>query len=118
MMLADQSEGPLQRRYLEGYARHLLRVHKDAQSVRVRRYAQWPLPRQLALDRKMGYQEFVREMARNGENHQISDEGYELIQPEVVQRRSDLPPDPTDGTFNWHGDRANVAGRWTGGPPR
>jgi hypothetical protein len=66
----------------------------------------------------MGYQEFVREMARNGENHQISDEGYELIQPEVVQRRSDLPPDPTDGTFNWHGDRANVAGRWTGGPPR
>jgi hypothetical protein len=119
MMLADQSEGPMQRQFLEVFARHLLRTHKDAQVVRVRRYAQWPLPRSFATgDRKQGYREYAQELARNGQNHTIGDDGFEFIQPEVVLRRSDLPPDPSAGTSNRQSDRSNVARGWSGGAPR
>src|SRR4051812_1190701 len=51
-MLADQSELAFdekgndrwQRLFLEAYGRQLLRAHDQAQSVRLRRYAHWPLP--------------------------------------------------------------------------
>jgi hypothetical protein len=119
MMLADQSDGPMQRQFLEAYARHLLRANKDAQSVRVKRYAHWPLPRSLATgDRKIGYRTFAQELARNGQNHTIGDDGFELVQPEVVLRRSDLPPERPAGASSWQSDRPDVAGRWSGGPPR
>ena len=54
-MLADQSELPSddkqfrdywQRKYLEAYGRHLLRINENAQSVRLQRFAHWPLPQQ------------------------------------------------------------------------
>jgi hypothetical protein len=119
MMLADQSEGPMQRQFLEVFARHLLRTHKDAQVVRVRRYAEWPLPRSMATgDRNQGYRAFVQELAREGQNHNIGGDGRELVQPEVVLRRSDLPPDPSARTSNSQSDRPNVARGWSGGAPR
>lgn len=119
MMLADQSDGPMQRQFLEAFARHLLRGNKDAQSVRVKRYAHWPLPRALATeDRKMGYRTFMQDMARNGQNHVIDDDGFELVQPEIVMRRSDLPPEAPAATSNWQNDQSDVAGRWSGGPQR
>jgi hypothetical protein len=119
MMLADQSEGPTQRQFLEAYARHLLRVNTDAHSVRVTRFAQWPLPRALATgDRRNGYRTLAQDLARNGQQHTIRDDGFELIQPEVVLRRSDLPPELPAGASSWHSDRPNVARGWSGGPPR
>lgn len=56
-MLADQSELPpadgqnehyWEEKYLDAFARHLLRQAGDAQTVRVRRYAHWPLPERFA----------------------------------------------------------------------
>lgn len=52
-MLADQSDGfgddkrtrdIGQRMYLDAFAKQLLRSHEQAQAVRLRRYAHWPLP--------------------------------------------------------------------------
>jgi hypothetical protein len=144
MMLADQAEMPtedrqareyVQRMYLDAYGRHLLRTHKEAQSVRVQRVAHWPLPQYLAGgDRARGYQRFMQEIVTPGENRRINDQGYELL-GEAVVRRSDLPPEPieeqpaTGQTFspgfhsnpdnpnlNWQSDRTNVARRPSGGP--
>ena len=111
MMLADQSEMPSddkqfrdfwQRKYLEAYGDHLLRVNEKAQSVRLQRIAHWPLPRDLAV-----------------QGRQMTDpESYELML-EVTQRRSDLPPEPTSQSqspnLNWQYNRANVANRGMGG---
>ncbi len=108
-MLADQAGMPgneevnkyWQRRYLEAYARHLLRVNENAQSVRLRRIAHWPLPRELALQ----------------ERTLTDPEGYELLM-EVTQRRSDLPPEDSAQSLMWQGagNQMNTAGRWNGVP--
>ncbi len=83
-MLADQAGLPgekefsdyWQRKYLEAYARHLLRMNENAQAVRVTRIAHWPLPRDYALQQRT-----------------LTDpEGYEKLM-EVTQRRSDLEPE-------------------------
>jgi hypothetical protein len=120
--------------YLEAYARHLLRVNKDAQSARVQRYAHWPLPSSYVVQgRKKGYALLMQDFAHQGQNRRLDEQGFEMV-AEVVQRRSDLGPEPADQTstlpqrpfsnqdlnpnqnLNWQGDRTNVAGRWTGGP--
>ncbi len=124
MMLADQSEFPIddkqyhdywERKFLEAYADHLLRVNDNAQSVRLQRIAHQPLPRDLALQGK-----------------QMTDpESYQLLM-EVTRSRSQLVPPPpppsapaatpppvnTNQSLNWQRDRANVASRWSGGPLR
>jgi hypothetical protein len=108
-MLADQAAIPAddrqlrdqwQRAYLEHYARHLLRVHQDAESIRLRRIAHWPTPRQLVLD-----------------GRKIDDpEGYELLM-EVTQRRTDLGPPPAEPANAWQGRRPmDTANRWIGVP--
>lgn len=93
-MLADQAGLPSpdknysdlwQRKYLESYARHLLRTNEDALSVRLRRLAHWPLPRNLAL-----------------QNRKLTDpEGYEVLM-EVTQRRGDVAP-PAGQSGHWQG---------------
>jgi hypothetical protein len=122
-MLADQSDGwgddkqtrdSWQRRYLDAYARHLLYVNNDAESVRVRRYAHWPLPRNYLLpDRKRGYQQLARDFSRQGEERRIDDQGYEFL-GESIQRRSDLAPPPDRQSMIWQDMRANTASRWNG----
>ena len=122
-MLADQAGLPSdnqqfsdywQRMYLESYARHLLRLNEDAQTVRVRRYAHWPLPRQLELrGRKEGYEFLMQEFAREG--RRLDDQGYELLM-DVRQRRADLAPEPDEQSLMWQGGRSNTAGRWMGAP--
>jgi hypothetical protein len=107
MMLADQADVPTddgpqsinwQRKYLEAYARHLLRVNKDAQSARVQNYAHWPLPSSYVMEgRKRGYEMLMRDFAQQGQNRRIDEQGFEMI-AEAVQRRSDLPPEPEDQT--------------------
>ena len=107
-MLADQAGIPTedrqyrdqwQRAYLENYARHLLRVHADAESVRVRRIAHWPIPRQLVL-----------------EGRKIDDpEGYELLM-DVTQRRSDLGSSSGEQTNASQGEPIDTANRWMGVP--
>jgi hypothetical protein len=122
-MLADQAELPSpneqfskdwQRKYLEAYGRQLLRQNENAQSVRVRRIAHWPLPLELAE-----------------QNRTLTDpEGYELIM-EATQRRSDLGPEVGDQSQMWQGGPSqqmnpgyptnpsypmNTAGRWNGAP--
>lgn len=97
LMLADQADLPSpdkkvseawQRKYLEAYARQLLLTNEEAQSVRVRRYAHWPLPRDFAVaGRKL-----------------TDPEGYEMLM-EVTQRRSDLRPLPGEQASAWQGDR-------------
>jgi hypothetical protein len=142
MMLADQADVPTdddprainwQRKYLEAYARHLLRGNRDAQQARVQNYAHWPLPSSYVMEgRKRGYEMLMRDFAQQGQNRRIDEQGFELI-AEAVQRRSDLPPEPEDQTstapkspfpnqafrqnqnLNWQGERSNVADRWTGG---
>lgn len=137
LMLADQVEmggddqqanDRAKRMILEAYARHLLRTNKDAQSAAVQLYAHWPLPTAYAYpDRARGYQMLQRDIAREAPNRQVDGEGFELI-GQAVQRRSDLPPEPSDQTSNnnpnasnaqnvnpsanWQGERQNVAGRW------
>jgi hypothetical protein len=136
MMLADQADTPSddkrvsdngQRMYLTAYARQLLRTHKEAQAVRVQRYAHWPLPTSyLTEGRKRGYEQLTRDFAQQGQNRRVDDQGYEMLM-EVVQRRSDLGPETDDQSsnaydrstpnqnLNWQYDRSNVAGRGTGG---
>ncbi|MCI0332663.1 MAG: hypothetical protein L0228_05515 [Planctomycetes bacterium] len=106
-MLADQADMPgseesskyWQRRYLEAYARQLLRTNEIAQTALVRRIAHWPLPRELALQQRT-----------------LTDpEGYELLM-EVTQRRSDLGPEETNQSLMWQGGQMNTAGRWNGAP--
>lgn len=132
MMLADQADmGDEQqltrRKFLEAYARHLLRTNKNAQSAKVSLYAHWPLPTSYAYpDRARGYQLLQQDISREAPNRRIDSEGFELV-AEGVQRRSDLPPDPNDQSsipppytptpnVNWQSERPNVAGRWSGGP--
>ena len=112
-MLADQAGLPSddeqqsaawQRKFLEGYARHLLRENEDAHAVRLRRIAHDPLPPYLAL-----------------EGRKVTDpEGYRVLM-EVTQRRSDVVPPATDQSMLWQGGqspqistRPGVSG-WTGG---
>jgi hypothetical protein len=106
-MLADQAGLPgekefsdyWQRQYLEAYARHLLRVHPDAQAARVTRIAHWPLPRDFALQQRT-----------------LTDaEGYEKLM-EVTQRRSDLPPEEQgQGQTMWQsGGGYQTAQPWMG----
>jgi hypothetical protein len=99
-MLADQAVFPSpdqqvrdhwQRKYLEAYGRHLLRTHEDAQSVRLRRIAHWPLPRDYAE-----------------QGRKLTDpEGYEVL-IEVTQRRSDLGP-PGGQSSLWQGGRQSLS---------
>ena len=122
-MLADQAILPSgneqysnywQRIYLESYARHFLRVNPQAQSVRVRRYAHWPLPLELELmGRNEGYKLLMQEFSRQG--RRLDDQGYEMLM-EVTQRRSDLGPEAGDQSLLGQGGRTDTAGRWIGGP--
>jgi hypothetical protein len=132
MMLADQAEVPsddkqehdkFQRMFLEAYARQLLRLNHDAASVRVQRFAHWPIPLAYArMDRKKGYALLMQDFSRQGEGHQINEQGYELI-GEAIQRRSDLgpeaaPPEQNTNTsqdLNWQSEPISVARRWSGG---
>jgi hypothetical protein len=115
MMLADQADLPgdkqisdyWQRRYLETYGRHLLRVNDDAASVRLQRIAHWPLPRILAVERQP-----PGAAAPLPPKTLTDPEGYEPLM-EVTQRRSDLGPDQTQNQM-WRGD--NAASRWMGAP--
>ncbi|HEX2476363.1 MAG TPA: hypothetical protein VHK01_16545, partial [Lacipirellulaceae bacterium] len=85
--------------FLEGFARHLVRVHEDAASVRVQRVAHWPIPRTLAL-----------------EGRKITDpQGYET-QLEVTQRRRDLGPPESDQSNARYMRPVNTAQRWNGVP--
>jgi hypothetical protein len=107
-MLADQAvlspgderhSAYWQRKCLEAYARHLLRVNEDAQAVRLQRFAHWPLPRDYAI-----------------QGRKLDDpEGYEKVM-EVTQRRSDLGPPPGGQSMMWQGNRMGTAGRWQGAP--
>jgi hypothetical protein len=106
-MLADQAVQPgdekiaqmWQRKYLETYARHVLRMNENAASVRVRRFAHWPLPRSLALQQR-----------------KLDDrEGYEMLM-EVTQRRSDIAPQAQMQPWTGQGGQYGTAGRWTGAP--
>jgi len=131
MMLADQADVPsddkqerdrFQKMYLEAYGRQLLRMNSGAQSVHVQRFAHWPLPISYAhMGRKRGYQLLMQDFARQGQDHRINEQGYELI-GEVIQRRSDLGPEATaqsantSESLNWQTERVNIADRWTGGP--
>jgi hypothetical protein len=125
-MLADQAPsedpkwGPI---YLEAYARQLLRDNPEAQAVRVRHYAHWPLTRELEVaardpqyGRERAYQDFVRQMAE--QDVTIDARGYQLLK-EVQQRRSDLGEGPQpDQSNTWHSGPVETAGRWNGGGPR
>ena len=109
-MLADQSDMPSdnkefrdswQRKYLEAFGRHLLRVHEDAQAVQLRRIAHWPLPRRFVVEDGM----------------KLTDpKTYEVLIDNVTQRRSDLGPDPQDQSHMWQGGGVDTAGRWMGAP--
>lgn len=124
LMLADQAptgDQAWQRTYLEAYARQVLRDNPQAQAVRLRLYAHWPLFQPLELDarnpdigRERAYQEFARQMGQRGVT--IDARGYELLM-EVTQRRSDLGPEPQPDQANvWQSGPVETAGRWTGGP--
>jgi hypothetical protein len=102
-MLADQAgaglpDEPGQRRYLEGYARQLLRQF-DGESARVRWVAHQPLDPFRASDPvKLD-----------------APESYK-VRLEVVQRRSDLGPDPRAESAVRVEGRQEVANRWIGAP--
>jgi hypothetical protein len=140
MMLADQADIPSddtrvsdngQRMYLTAYAHHLLRTHKEAQAVRVQRYAHWPLPTTYLVEgRKKGYEQLSRDLSQQGQNRRVDEQGYEKLM-EVVQRRSDLGPEANEQqgskppwdrapnqNLNSQIDCSDVAGRWNGGPLR
>jgi hypothetical protein len=108
MMLADQAEMPSddkqfrdywQRKYLEVYGLHLLRVNENAQSVRLQRKAHWPLPRDLALQGKK----------------MTDPQGYDVLFEHTVSR-SVLAPAPTNQSLYWQDSRPNVANRRMGAP--
>ncbi len=110
-MLADQVGIPSsdeeyskqwQRRYLEAYARQLLREH-EGQSVRVQWIVHYQLPPDLAK-----------------QEVKITDpKSYQLLM-EVTQRRSDLASPAGDQSGAWQQDpwrsgRVDSANRWIGG---
>ena len=107
-MLADQagipSDNPQyrdywQRKYLESYANHLLRIHETAQSVRVMRFAHWPIPRHLVL-----------------EGRKLTDpEGYEKLL-EVTLPRSALGPPEDERSQMRREPTTSTAQRWIGVP--
>jgi hypothetical protein len=106
--------------HLEAYARQVLRDHPDAQAIRLRHYAHWPLTRELELKarkpeygRERAYYDFVQEMRRDGVT--VDERGYQLL-GEVTQRRSDLGPEETIQSNAWQSGPVNTAGRWQGGP--
>jgi hypothetical protein len=125
-MLADQapSDDPKWGRiYLDAYARQMLREHPEAQTVRLRHYAHWPLTQELELaardphvGRERAYQQLVRELAEQGVT--IDARGYQLL-GEAQQRRSDLGEElQPDHSSVWHSGPVETAGRWNGGGPR
>ncbi len=107
-MLADQAgigsdnkeyQDYWQRRYLENYARHLLRIREDVAAARVVRLAHWPIPRDLAL-----------------QGRKLTDpEGYEALL-EVTQRRSDLGPSDNEQVGAERNTRIDVTDRRMGVP--
>jgi hypothetical protein len=118
-MLADQAAGiPSDnkqvyehwlRKYLDGYARHLLRAHENAESVRVARVIHYPIPRNFAL-----------------EGRKLTDpESYET-EFQITLQRSALGPPAHDQTRSGHTQHeqqhwpqqrpANTAQRWIGVP--
>lgn len=114
MMLADQSEMPFddkqlseqwQRKYLQAFGQHLLSINENAQGVRLRRKAHWPLPRDLAE-----------------KGVKLTDpKGYELMLEETVRRRTPaapapLPPGNQGQTLYWQGNPPNMANRAMGMP--
>jgi hypothetical protein len=104
--------------YLAAYGRQLLRAHPQAQTVRVRLYAHWPISQELeTLAQKDGYdrayQLFAQELARNGVT--IDENGYQLLM-EVMQRRSDLGPDEATQSNDWQSGSVSTANRRNGGP--
>jgi hypothetical protein len=104
-MLADQAgagpEDPAdpdswKRKYLEAYARHLLRVH-DGHSARVRWIEHRPLDPQAAY-----------------EGAKLNDPSTYQTLLEVVQRRSDLGPIPNGQSNAWQSGPTQIASPWTG----
>lgn len=135
MMVGDKATSDARRKaYLEAFGRQLLRNNHSAQVVRVQLFAHYPLSADYALmGRAKGYQRLSQDMAREGDPHQLNEQGYEL-EAEAIQRRTDLPPEPDPPAetqkqsfapaaqpsrpLNWQSERANVANRWQGGPRR
>jgi hypothetical protein len=130
LMLADQAELPtpeFRQRNLQAYARHLLRVNRDAHSARVTLLAHWPLPTDyLKEGRPNGYARLMRDISQSsGRNAQIDADGFETID-QAIQRRSDLGPEDNldtqsstrDPRLNWQNNHPNVARGWSGGAPR
>jgi hypothetical protein len=105
-MLADQSSMPgdeqfskqWQRKYLQSYARHLLRVNESAQAVKVQRIAHWPLPRDYKL-----------------QGRTLTDpEGYEIL-TEFTERRNNLLPDNRgQSQMMWQSGGYQTAQPWMG----
>jgi hypothetical protein len=101
-MLADQAGAGFQdeqgqRRYLEAYARQLLR-HFDGESVRVRWVAHSPPdPRNVTDPAKLD-----------------APETYKLRLPEVIQRRADLGLESQQESQAALGRQPEVANRWIG----
>jgi hypothetical protein len=119
---------------LEAFGRQLLRNNRSAQTVRVQLFAHYPLSSNyVPMGREAGYQRMMQDMAREGDPHQLNEQGYEL-EGEAVQRRSDLPPEPDAPpepqkqsfappaqparNLNWQNQQPNVANRWQQGGPR
>jgi hypothetical protein len=108
-MLADQAgAGPEEerdpdlwkRKYMEGYARHILR-ESDGAAVRVRWIEHRPLEPGAAFD-----------------GAKLDDPStYRQILPDVIVRRSDLGPDDANQSNIWQSGRQNVAGPPTVGSP-
>jgi hypothetical protein len=128
LMLADQApigEDPQsrswQQTFLQAYARQVLRDNPQAEAVRLRHYAHWPLPMEFETKARTdnygwerAYQDFARVMANVG--IKLDENGYELLM-EVTQRRGDLGPDPQADQANaWQSSQVETAGRWRGGP--
>jgi hypothetical protein len=53
------------------------------------------------------------DMQRQGENHRIDDQGFEMI-GEASQNRSNLPPDPGQQSYDWQNVGPSTASRWNG----
>jgi hypothetical protein len=101
-MLADQAGAALEderdpdrwkRMFLEAYARHILR-ESDGAAVRVRWIEHRPLDPKMAFD-----------------GAKLDDPStYRQVLPDIVVRRSDLGPEPTNQTNVWQSGRQNMAG--------
>jgi len=106
-MLTEQAELPSenaedrqhwQRVYLESYARHLLRINPEAQSVRLRRIAHWPIPRQFAA-----------------QGRKLTDpEGYETVM-EITLPRSNVDAHERAQSGLWTDRQVDTANRQMGG---